>query len=126
MPPTIHVCLPLKIIEPSSKFYGICPKVDQVIYTLDTIYMPDIDPSSCCSPVNLFTRLLYYTKCQSRKREIIQPNIYRILPKYNKIICTLHTICMPNIMILAQGILQILCPQGPLWVKRLSLKRGII
>ena len=33
---------------------------------------------------------------------------------------------MSNIMILAQAVLQILCVQGPLWVKCLSLKRGII
>ena len=48
-----------------------------------------------------------YTKCQRRKREIIQQNIYRILPNVNQIIYTLDTICMPNIMILAQGSLQI-------------------
>ena len=40
------------------------------------------DPSSSGSPESLLlTRLLFYTKCQSRKRETIQPNIYRILPK---------------------------------------------
>ena len=70
--------------------------------------------------------MLYYTKCQSRKREIIQPNIYRILRKVNQVIYTLDTICVPNIMILAQGVLQILYWQGHLWAKCLSLKRGII
>ena len=29
-------------------------------------------------------------------------------------------------MILAEGVLHIVCSQGPLWVKCLSLKRGII
>ena len=56
------ICLPLKIIEASSKFHGNCPKVNQVIYTLDTI-------------------------------------------------------CMVNIMILAQAVLHVFCSQGPLWVK---------
>ena len=39
MPPTI--CLPLKIIEATSKFYGICPKFERVMYAWDTICMPD-------------------------------------------------------------------------------------
>ena len=52
-------------------------------------------------------RLLYFTKCQSQKREIIKPNIYRILPKLNQVIYTLDTICESNIMILAQANLQI-------------------
>ena len=51
------------------------------------------------------------------KRGIIQPNIYRILCKANQVIYTLDTICMPNIMFLAQGVLQIFCSQCPLWLK---------
>ena len=62
----------------------------------------------------------------SRKREIIQPNIQRILRKVNQVIYTLDTFCVTNITILAQAVLQILCWQSPLWVKCLSLKRGII
>ena len=46
-------------------------------------------------------------KCQSRKREIIQPNIYRLLPKVNQVIYTMATVYMPNIMILAQAVIQI-------------------
>ena len=84
------------------------------------------DPSWSSSPDILLTRLLYYTKCQSRKREISQPNVYRILPKLNQVIYTLDTICMPKIMIIAQALLQVFCWQGPLWVKFLSMKRGII
>ena len=75
---------------------------------------------------NLETMLLYYTKCQSWKREIIQPNIHRILPKLNQVIYTLDTVCLPDIMILAQAVLQIFCLQGPLWFKCISLKRFII
>ena len=37
------------------------------------------DPSSSASPDILYTRLLCYTNYQSRKREIIQSNIYRVL-----------------------------------------------
>ena len=37
---------------------------------------------------------------------------------------TLYTILMANIT--DQSVLQIFCSQGPLWVKCLSLKRGII
>ena len=61
-----------------------------------------------------------------RKREIIHSNIYRILPKVNQVIYTLDTICMSNIMTLAQAVLQIFCSQGLLWVKCRSLKVGII
>ena len=84
------------------------------------------DPSSSGCPVNLFPRLLYYIICQSRKWEIIQPNIYRILPKVHQVTYTLDTICMPNSMILYQAVLAIFCWQSPLWVKNLRLKRGII
>ena len=63
---------------------------------------------------NLITMLLYYTKCQSWKKEIIQLNIFRILPTVNQVIYTLDTICVSNITILAQAVLQIFCRQGPL------------
>ena len=81
------------------------------------------DPSSSEFPDILFTRLLFHIKWQSQKREIIQSNIYRILPKVNQVIYTLDTFCMPNIMTLAQAVLQIFCSQGLSWVECLSLKR---
>ena len=46
--------------------------------------------------------------------------------KVNQVMYMLDTNCEPNIMILAQAVLEIFCSQGPLWVKCLSLKRGII
>ena len=70
--------------------------------------------------------LLNYTKCQRWKREIILPNIHRILPKVYQVIYTLDTIYEPNIMTLAQAVLQIFCSQSPLWVKNLSPKKEII
>ena len=72
------------------------------------------------------TTSLYYTKCQSRKSKIIQSKIYRIPLIVNQVIYTLDTIGEPNIMTLAIAVLQIFCSQGPLQVKCLSLKRGII
>ena len=112
-------CLSLKRGISQSNVHRIQWKVNQVIY----IMYPYHDLNSSGSPVILLTRLLYHTKCQSWKREIIQSNIYRILPKFIQASYTLDTICMPNIMILA---LQIFCSQGPLWLKYPSMKRGII
>ena len=37
---------------------------------------------------------------------------YRILPKVSQVIYTLDTICEPNIMNLAQTVLEIFCSQG--------------
>ena len=71
------------------------------------------------------TRLLYCAKCQSWKRDIIQPNIDRTLPKVNQVIYTLVTICEPNIMILAQAYLQIFCRQGPIGLYWQSKKKNI-
>ena len=50
----------------------------------------------------------------SQKREIIQSNIHRILPKVNQVMNMLDAICEPNIVILAQVVLEIFCSQGPL------------
>ena len=71
---------------------------------------------------NLEAMLLYYTKCQSKKKEIIQPNIHRILPKVNQVTYTLDTICEPNITVLAQAVLRIFCSHGPLWVECIAEK----
>ena len=68
---------------------------------------------------------LYYRKCQCLKREKIQSNIYRILPKVNQVIYTLDTICEPNIMILAQAVLQIFSSQGSIGLQWESWKRAI-
>ena len=68
----------------------------------------------------------FSTQNDSQKREIIQSNIFRILPKVNQVIYILDTFCMPNIMTLAQTVLQVFCSQDPLWVKCPSPKWGII
>ena len=54
--------------------------------------------------------------------ELIQSNIYRMLPKVNQVIYTLDTIRMLDITTLAQAVLQIFCKQGHLWVKCKSEK----
>ena len=46
------------------------------------------------------------------KREIIQSRIKRILPKVNQVIYTLDKIYDPNIMTLAQAVLEIFCSQA--------------
>ena len=120
-------CLSLKRGIIQSNIDKMLRKVNQVIYIMYPNSTPDIMVlDQTVLQVFVFTRLLYYTKCQSRKREIIQSNIYRILPKVNQVIYTLDTICMPNIMTLTQAVLQIFCSQCLLWVKCLSPKRGII
>ena len=58
------------------------------------------------------------------EREIILPNIYNILPNLNQVITTMDTINMPNIMTLAQGVPQIFCSQGHLWVKMPKSEKG--
>ena len=84
------------------------------------------DPSSSGSPDILLRILLYYIKCKSRRREIIQPNIYRNLSKVNQIIYTLDTICEPTITIIAQVALQIFCWHGSIGLQCMSRKGNII
>ena len=84
-----------------------------------------LDPSSSGSPDIFFTILFYCTKCQSRKSYIIQLNIHRRLSKVNQVMYTLDKICIPNIMIVAQGVLQIFCSQCHLWLECLRMKGGL-
>ena len=52
--------------------------------------------------------------------------MYGIYLKFNQVIYILDTNCEPNIMVLAQAVIQIFCSQCPLWLKCVSLQRGII
>ena len=104
--------------------YKNLPKVNQVIYNMGTVYMPDI-MILAQAVIQIFCWQGFIgLQCVSWKREIIQPNTE--FHEQFQVIYTLDTICVSNIMILTQAVLQILCWQGPLWVKCLSLKRGII
>ena len=100
-------------------------KSNSHLHHVPKLYTCYHDPSPSDSPDTLFTWLLYYTKGQSCKKEIIQSNIYRILPKVNQVIYTLDTICQQNILILAQALLQIFCSQGSTSLQSKSWKRGI-
>ena len=90
-----------------------CRNTSNAFITRASVYETLCPQHMLVSTDNLETRLLYYTICQSCEREIIQPNIYRILLKVNQVIYILHIICMPHIMIKAQGVLQTFCWQGP-------------
>ena len=58
--------------------------------------------------------------CKGQKRVIIQSHIYRNLPNINQVIYTIDTICVPNIMILPQMLLQIFCWQGSIGLQCMS------
>ena len=53
-----------------------------------------------------------WVQCLSLKRGIIQSNFDRILCEVNQVTYIMCPNCMPDIMILAQGVLQIFCSQG--------------
>ena len=63
---------------------------------------------------------------KSQERDITQSSMYGIYLKFIQVIYTSNTNCVSNIMTLAQAAIQILCLQCALWLKGLSLKRGII
>ena len=49
-------------------------------------------------------------------------------PNVNQVISTLDSICDPNIMILAQAVLEILCSQGSIglqWKSRKNIEKGL-
>ena len=90
----------------------IFPKVNQVIYTLDTSCMPNIMTPAQAVLQIFCSQGLLWVKCLSPKRGIIQSNFYRVLWKVNQVISIMYPNCMPDIMILAQVVLQIFCSQG--------------
>ena len=110
-----------------SNIYRILRKVNQVICDhVHKQYTWYHDPSSGSSPGILLTRLLYYTRCQSQKRDLIQSNIYNNLSKVTQVIYTLNTICKQIIIVLVQAILQIFCWQGSICIQCISRKRVFI
>ena len=66
------------------------------------------DPSTSGSPDILLTRFHRFT-IHKLKKGIIQLNNHRILRKVNQVICIIYPNSMPDIMILAEAVLQILC-----------------
>ena len=113
-----------EIILPNT--YKTLTKVNQIIYTLDTICVPNTMILAQAVLQIFCWQGSIGLQCISRKREIILPNTYKTLPKVNQVIYTLDTICVPNIMILAQAVLQIFCWQGSIGLQCISRKREII
>ena len=74
---------------------------------LEDVFMKHYAPNHMLAPtVNIYhLRLLSLIG----KSGIIQSNIYRILRKVNQVICIMYSNSMPDIMILAQAVLQIYC-----------------
>ena len=62
--------------------------------------------------INLLLFVQYESEHVMWKRDIIQSWIYRILQKVNQVIYTLDTIFDPNIMTLAQVVLEIFYSQA--------------
>ena len=113
-----------EIIQPN--IHRILPKVNQVIYTMATVYIPNIMILTQAVLQIFCWQSSIGLQCIKRKREIIQPNIYRILPKVNQVIYTMATVYIPNIMILTQAVLQIFCWQSSIGLQCIKRKREII
>ena len=95
-----------------SWIYSILLKVNQIINTLDTICDSNIMTLAQAVLEKLCSQASIRFLLEKSKREIIQSLIYRILPKINQVIYTLYTICDPNIMTLAQVVLEMFRPQA--------------
>ena len=105
-----------------SNIHRILPKINQVIMYPNCL--PDIMILAQAVLQIFMSQDCFTLQSQIRTRDIIRPNIYRTLPNVNQVINILDANCTPNIMILAQAVIQIFWSQNPLSVKRLSLKRG--
>ena len=101
----------LKFLGWSSRFRTIDDLSREMRQSLDAICMPNTMVLDQAVLEILYSQGPLWVKCLSLKRGIIQSNIYRIIRKVNRIIFIMYPNCMPDIMILAQGFLQILCSQ---------------
>ena len=119
-------CISRKRSTIQSNIYRNLPKVNQVNYTLDTISEPNIMVLAQVVLQILCWQCSIGLQCMSRKRSTIQSNIYRNLPKVNQVNYTLDKISEPNIMVLAQVVLQILCWQCSIGLQCISRKRSTI
>ena len=89
-----HKLAPKDNMETSDSSCMVCASVRAIIHSL-TLCVCTVYIISDVKLLNIYVcaiMLLYYTKCQSWKRKIIQPNIHRILPQVNQVIYTLDTI----------------------------------
>ena len=74
----------------------------------------------------LWSQCPLLVKCLSLKKGIIHSNVHRILRKVNQVIYIMYPYCMPDVMILAQAVLQIFMSQGCVTMQSASRTRGII
>ena len=88
-------------VKYSVKYSQNFMEVNQVIYIMHPNCIPDIMILAQAVLQIFCSQGCFTIQKASQKREIIQSNIYRILPKINQVIYTLDTICEPNIMVLA-------------------------
>ena len=91
----------------SSKLHGICPKGNQVIYTLDTICMPNI---------KILAQAVLQIVCSQGPLGLLEKGnnsakYSQQFMKFNPIIYIMLSNCMPDIMTLAQAVLQLFCSQ---------------
>ena len=98
----------------NSNIYRILPKVNQAMYryTFDTHCIPKMVILAQAVIQILQPQGPLWVTCQSLKRGIIQSNIHRMFRKVNQVIYILYPNCMPNIIILAQAVLQIFMSKG--------------
>ena len=109
----------------SELHYGICSKVNQLIYTLVCNYRQNIRILAKANLQIFNHKVVPIQNACVRKWGISQLKIFRIGVKVNQFIYTLVCNYMPNIRILAKAILQMLCSQGCSYTKCLCPKKGI-
>ena len=117
-------CLSLMRGIIQSNICRILPKLNQVIYTLDTNCMAKIMILAQAVIQILWSQGPLWVKCASLKRGRILSNIHRILQKVNQVIYNLYPNCMPNIMILSQEALRYLRHKVGLLYKMSKLDKG--
>ena len=92
--------------------YRLMLNVNQVIYILDIICMPNI-MIKAQGVLQIFCwQGPLWVKCLSLKRYVIQSSIHRTLWNVNQVIYIMFPNSMPDIVILAQAVLQMFCWQG--------------
>ena len=107
-----------------SNIYRSLSNVNQVIYTLDTIYEPNIMILTQGVLEIFCLQCTLWGKCLSLKRGVIQSNVEGILCIVNQVICIMYPNCIPNIMILVQTVLQIFCSHGCLTTQNAKVGKG--
>ena len=116
------LCLKRRVTQP--KIYGIGSKVNQFLYTLVCIYIPNIRILAKRFFRYFVHKVVPIQNAYVRKRGITQWKIYEICSKVNHFIYILVYNHMPNIRILALAVLQIFCSQGCSYTKCLCPKKG--